>query len=208
MLPPWKPGERRAIGLMTASHAVQHFYSAGLAVTYPFVVADFHVSYATLGIVLTVAGVLGGVLQGAAGLVRKVSARLLLGGQNVALGLLSLLAALAPGFAAFGAARCSSSLFYWPQHPVGSAYLSERFPERRGIVLSWHTTGGSIGTVAIPLVASAIIAVASWRWALVVLAVPMLLGGVVVGSRLPAEGHHGGDESVEDGGDEGGPGGG
>ncbi|MGH9067120.1 MAG: MFS transporter [Acidimicrobiales bacterium] len=187
--PPWRPGERGTVGLMTASHAVQHFYSAGLAITYPFVVADFHISYATLGLVLTVAGVTGGVLQGAAGLVRRVSARTLLGAQNVALGLLSVAGAFAPGFAAFGTARCLAAFAYWPQHPVGSAYLSERFPRRRGLVLSWHTTGGSIGTVSIPLVASALIAVWGWRTALVVLAFPMVVGGVVVGSRLPAEPH-------------------
>jgi MFS family permease len=192
--PSWGRGDRATVGLLTGSHAVQHFYSAGLAVTYPFVVAHFHVSYATLGLVLTVAGVLSGVLQGTAGLVRRASARLLLGGQNLVLGLLSLAGAVAPGFAAFGAARCSAALAMWPQHPVGSAYLSERFPERRGIVLSWHTTGGSIGTVVVPILASAVIAAWGWRWALVVLAVPMAVGGVLVGTRLPAEPHRLGGE--------------
>jgi len=192
--PAWGRGDRATVGLLTGSHAVQHFYSAGLAVTYPFVVAHFHVSYATLGVVLTVAGVLSGVLQGTAGLVRRASARLLLGGQNLVLGLLSLAGAAAPGFAAFGAARCSAALAMWPQHPVGSAYLSERFPERRGIVLSWHTTGGSIGTVVVPILASALIAAWGWRWALVVLAVPMALGGILVGTRLPVEPHRRGGE--------------
>lgn len=196
-LPPWKPGDRATVGLLTGSHAVQHFYSAGLAVTYPFVVAQFHVSYATLGIVLTVTGVLGGLLQGSAGLVRRVPAKWLLGGQNVALGLLSLVGAVAPGFATFGTARVMAAFAYWPQHPVGSAYLSEKFPERRGMVLSWHTTGGSIGTVIVPLLAAAVIAVAGWRWALVALAVPMGVGGLVVGLRLPVEAHRAGRASSE-----------
>ncbi len=36
--------DRRALAVMTVSHGIQHFYVAGLAVTYPFVVAQFHVS--------------------------------------------------------------------------------------------------------------------------------------------------------------------
>lgn len=52
---------------MAADHGVQHLYVAGLAVAYPFVVEGLHVSYALLGVVLTVAGLAGGLLQGAAG---------------------------------------------------------------------------------------------------------------------------------------------
>ncbi len=36
--------DRRALVVMTIAHGIQHFYVAGLAVTYPFVVAQFHVS--------------------------------------------------------------------------------------------------------------------------------------------------------------------
>ncbi|MBO0894727.1 MAG: MFS transporter, partial [Acidimicrobiales bacterium] len=84
-----------------------------------------------------------------------------------------------------GAARCFGSLVSWPQHPVGSAYLSERFPSRRGTVLSWHTSGGSLGTVVTPLAVALMISTWGWRWALVVLAVPMAAGGLLVGLRLP-----------------------
>lgn len=184
-----RPGDRSAVAIMTTSHAVQHFYNAGLALVYPFVVVEFHISYAVLGLVLTVAGVLGGVLQGAAGLVRRTSARLILSAQNVGLALASLLGAVAPGFAVFAVARCAGAVVSWPQHPVGSAYLSERFPQRRGTVLSWHTVGGSIGTVTVPLLASVVIATAGWRWALVAIAVPMALGGLLVALRLPVESH-------------------
>jgi MFS family permease len=175
--------------LVVLSHAVQHFYVGGLALTYPLVVSAFHVSYGVLGAVLTAAGLAGGLLQGAAGLVRRLSARLVLGLQDVGLGLASLLGALAPGFAVFGAARLLGALVSWPQHPVGSAYVAERFPRRRGAVLSWHTAGGSLGTVVVPLLASSVIAAAGWRWALVAIAVPMGLGGAVVLALLPADRH-------------------
>lgn len=81
----------------------------------------------------------------------------------------------APGFGAFGAAQVLGAVVSWPQHPVGSAYLSERFPDRRATALSWHTAGGSIGTVA--ALVSAVVAAAGWRWALVALVAALIAGG-------------------------------
>lgn len=109
-----QPGDRRALLVMSTAHGIQHFYVAGLAVTYPFVVAQFHISYARLGVVLTVAGVLGGVLQAAAGLIQRASTRLVLGLQNAGMAAASLLGAASPGFAAFAGARVFGAAVSWP----------------------------------------------------------------------------------------------
>lgn len=172
---------------MTIAHGIQHFYVAGLAVTFPFVVAQFHVSYAVLGLWLSVAGLLGGLLQAAAGLLRRAGARAVLTAQDVAMGGTALLGAVAPGFVVFGSARILGALVSWPQHPVGSAYLSDRFPDRRATALSWHTAGGSIGTVAVPALMSLVVAAAGWRWALVALGGALIAGGMLVRAALPPE---------------------
>jgi MFS family permease len=185
-----EPHDGRALAVMTIGHAVQHFYVAGLAVAYPFVIASFHISYALLGAVLTAAGLAGGLLQGAAGFLGRARARFVLFLQNAGLAVSSVLGAVAPGFGLFAGARVLGALTSWPQHPVGSAYLSERFPHRRGTVLSWHTAGGSLGTVTIPLVVSAIIAAAGWRWALVALGAALGAGALLVGAGLPSERRH------------------
>ena len=93
--------------------------------------------------------------------------------QDLAMGGAALLGAAAPGFGAFGVARVLGAAVSWPQHPVGSAYLSDRFPQRRATAPNWHTAGGSLGTVAVPLLMSAVIAAAGWRWALVALGVAL-----------------------------------
>lgn len=176
----WEPGDRSQLAVVTFSHAVQHFYPAAWAIAYPFVVIAFHISYGTLGIMLAIAGVAGGLLQGAAGLFEEASARLLLGLQNLGLALATVLGAVAPGFLVFGAARCFGSLSAWPQHPVGSTVLIRRFPRRRAMALSWHVAGGSLGTAVMPLLASVLIAAFGWRIGTGILAVPMALGGLVV----------------------------
>lgn len=180
----WGPGDRRRIGVVSFSHAVQHSYVAAFGLVYPFMLADFHVSYAVLGAVLGAAGVVGGLLQGAAGVVRRLSTRFLLGTQNLAIGAVTAAASAAPGFGLFAAALFAGKLVSWPQHPVGSAFLTDHFPKRRGLVLSWHTTGGNVGTVLAPLLASVIVLDWGWRWALVTFAIIMAAGSVVTFTLL------------------------
>jgi MFS family permease len=180
------------LAVVTFSHAVQHVYVAGLAVAYPFVIASLHVSYGALGVVLGVAGIAGGLLQGLAGAVSKVSARLLLSVQNLGMAAASLLGGISPGFALFGAARCIGSVVSWPQHPVGSAVLTKRFPERRAYALSWHVAGGSIGTAVIPLAVTALIASYGWRVGVAFLTAPLAIGGALVAWKLKDAGPEGG----------------
>ena len=176
--------------MLSIGHAVEHFYSAAFAFSYPFVVDAFHISYATLGLVLGVAGVVGGLLQGAAVLLRQASARWLLVGQDIGLAASLLFAALAPVFAVFALARCLGSLVQWPQHPVGSAYLSDRIPHRRALALSWHTIGGSLGTLMVPLIAGGVTAVWGWRWSLAVFIPGLVVGALLIWRKMDDPARH------------------
>jgi len=179
-----KREDQTKIAIVSFSHAVQHSYVAMLGIAYPFILATFHQTYAALGIVLGIAGVSSGLLQGLAAVVKKLSARLLLGLQNVVLAAMVLVAAVSPGLAVFGAARVVGSLSSWAQHPVGSAYVTEHFPKNRGRVLSYLTTGGNIGTLVAPLIGGVLIATVGWRWALSVFAIPLVASGLWTLTRL------------------------
>lgn len=161
------------------SHAGQHAYTASLGVVIPYVASAYHVSYAVVGIVLSVAAIASSALQGVASFVRSVTTRTLLTVQNVGGALGAAIGAVAPAFWVFGLGRFVQAATGWPQHPVGSAYLTNRHPGHRGSVLSWHVTGGNVGTLVAPLVTTSIIAVAGWHWALGVVAM-ILLSTVVV----------------------------
>lgn len=169
------------------SHAGQHAYMAGLGVAIPFVVAAFHVSYAEMGVVLAVAAMLGSALQLLAVVFRRVSTRLLLVGQDAGSMLGAALAALAPGIGVFAAGRFLQAITGWPQHPVGSAYLSNSYPEHRGSVLSWHITAGNVGTLIAPLAVSSVIASGGWQWGFGLLAILLATTVAVVafGLRVP-----------------------
>ncbi len=189
--PLWRRGP---LAVVTFSHGALHVYTAVLPLTYPVVVSQFHISYAILGIWLGAAGLAGGLLQGVAGAFRRVSARLLLSVQDLLTAASAVLGAVAPGFTLYGVARIVGSLVSWPQHPVGAAVLADSYPDRRGTALSWHVVGGSLGTVAVPLLAGAIIARWGWRPALALAALPLLVAAVLVTRSLrhqpPAPGLH------------------
>ena len=189
-------GGRELVGLVSFSHAVQHMYVALLPLTYPLAIAEFHVSYTSLGVVLGIVGATGGLLQGAAILYQRVSARLVLAVQNVLLAANAVLIALAPSYPVFGAGQFIGGVVSSPQHPVGNAVLTRRFPERGGTVLGWHTTGGNVGTLVVPLIASLVIARWGWRTAMLLGAVPIAAGGLLVALRL-REGRRGGDGRAE-----------
>ncbi|HUY06937.1 MAG TPA: MFS transporter [Acidimicrobiales bacterium] len=182
----WQKGDREQLAVVAFSHAIQHSYIGVLGIVYPFALVSFHSSYAVLGGILGVAGVLGGLLQGTAVLVKRISSRVLLGGQNLGMALVSVLGAISPGIAVFGAVRVLGNLVSWPQHPVGAAHLVERMPNRRGFALAVHTTGGNIGTLLAPLAAAAVITAFSWRWALAGAGIVMALCSVVTWTRVKA----------------------
>ena len=182
--PRWRPGDREQVAVVSFSHAVQHAYVAVLGIAYPFVLASFHTSYAVLGVILGVAGVAGGLLQGLAGFARRFSARAMLSAQNLGMAIAVLFGALAPGIALFALARLVGTATSWPQHPVGSAHLAERVPHRRGFVLAAHTTGGNVGTLVAPLLGAALIAAFDWRVALAVTGVLLALGSLLTWVRV------------------------
>lgn len=185
----WRPGDRLQVAVVSFSHTIQHGYVAALGVAYPFVLADFHVSYAVLGIILGAAGIVGGLLQGLAAVVKKYSTKVLLGSQNLGMALALVIAAIAPGFVVFGAARIFGTLVSWPQHPVGSAHLTERVPHRKGFVLAMHTTGGNLGTLLTPLITSIIIAYYGWRPALLTIAALTAVASLLTWTSVHEPGH-------------------
>ena len=180
----WRPGDREQVAVVSFSHAIQHSYVAVLGIAYPFVLASFHTTYAVLGVILSATGLAGGLLQGLAGVVRRFSARAMLSAQNFGMAIASIFGALAPGIGLFAAARLLGTVTSWPQHPVGSAHLTERVPHRRGLVLAAHTTGGNLGTLLAPLLGATVIAVAGWRVALGVTGALLAAGSLLTWARI------------------------
>lgn len=69
-------------------------------------------------------------------------------------------------------------------HPAALASLSLRFPERRGMALSIHGVGASIGDSIAPLIVGAILLVAGWRVVTQYHLIPALVVGLILWKSL------------------------
>jgi MFS family permease len=80
-------------------------------------------------------------------------------------------------------------------HPTAIPTLARRFPDRKGLVLSLHSMGGNVGDAIAPLAVGALLAVLTWRQAVMLNVAPgillallifVFLGTMQLGSRRPA----------------------
>jgi MFS family permease len=173
----------RVIGLVGSAHFVSHIYILALPPVFPFVRAEFGVSYTELGFVLAVFNIISALLQTPAGfLVDRTSARTVLVG-GLLLGAASLAAAAAaPVFLLLGLAFAFLGLANTVYHPADYALLSNRVsPGRVGQAFSIHIFSGFIGTAITPAALVILASAFGWRLAFVAAA---LLGLVVAAAIL------------------------
>ena len=168
----------RTIGLVGLAHGTSHFFHMLLPPLFPLFVRDFGVSYAQLGLVVTVFFAVSGIGQALAGfLVDRVGARPVLFAALASFVVAGALAASAQGFNGLLLAAALAGLGNSPFHPVDFTILNKRVsPPRLGHAFSVHGVSGNLGWAAAPVFQLAIVhATGSWRWALVACAAWALL---------------------------------
>ena len=175
-------GSGRALALLATSHAIVHAQSALLPLVYPYLIVQFALSPADIGLFIAVTTAVGGAMQISYGaLTRYVARPVLLGTGQLIFGVGLMLGGLSRNLwqllGAVSAARIGSS----PQHPVGNALLSDLYPlERRGFAISAHISGGNVGTIAVPFIGLALLHSIGWQATLVVFGAPALVIGLVI----------------------------
>ena len=173
------PSDRslREAWLITLGHALTHWYPATFYLLLPLIGAELGLSLSQIGLIMTcqyvagaMANVPGGVLVdtvGRKGLLMAISLcwvglpYLLTGFAHSYLMLLSCVALVGVG----------NSLW----HPTAIPTLARRYPDRKGLVLSFHGMGGNAGDAIAPLVVGALLATLSWRQVVVLNVVPGVL---------------------------------
>jgi MFS family permease len=65
-------------------------------------------------------------------------------------------------------------------HPSAISWLANRFPQRKGLVMSIHSMGGNVGDAVAPLVAGALLGVLSWRDVVIVNVLPGMVLAVFI----------------------------
>jgi MFS family permease len=158
--------------LIGSGHALSHFYVLALPPLFPLLKADFGVSYAALGLLVSLFNLVTGVFQVPAGvLVDRLGARNLLAAGLAILGICFAGIAVAPSYwmvlVLISVAGIGGSIF----HPADYAIITGSVEEKRlGRAFGLHTFTGSAGIMAAPLTMTLLTASFGWRPALLIVA--------------------------------------
>lgn len=162
------------IWVITIGHGLTHWYPATFYLLLPLIGSELGLSYSQIGSILTCQFIAGAISNVPGGIfVDTVGKK----GQLMALSLFWIgFPYLLMGFThAYWLLLVCASLVgignnLW--HPTAIPLIANRFPERKGLVVSLHGMGGNVGDALAPLAAGAMLAAFSWRQIVVVNVIP------------------------------------
>jgi MFS transporter, FSR family, fosmidomycin resistance protein len=160
----------KTISLVGLAHGTSHFFHMLLPPLFAVFAADFGVSFAALGMLVTVFFAISGVGQALAGfLVDRVGARPVLCAALVCFGGSALIASQAQGLTGLMLAAALAGLGNAPFHPVDFTILNHRVSAPRlGHAFAVHGITGNLGWALAPVFLLGLTqATGSWRWAYV-----------------------------------------
>jgi MFS transporter, FSR family, fosmidomycin resistance protein len=172
----------REVWVITLGHALTHWYPATFYLLLPLIGKELGLSYTQIGLVITCQYIAGAVSNVPGGMLVDTVGRkaLLMAASLFWIGVPYLLM----GF----------THSYWPLllcvalvgignnlwHPTAIPTLAQRFPERKGLVLSLHGMGGNAGDALAPIVVGSLLAAFSWREIVVINVIPGLLMALLI----------------------------
>ena len=167
---------------ISAAHAVIHGVSILMPLIFPILHTQYGFSYTQIGLIGTVSGLAGGVLQVVFGYASRVVPRkALIGVGNLIVALATFLTATAVTFLPWLGWSALRGVGGAPQHPAGNSILTDSYgPRRRGFAIAAHVAGGNIGTLLVPILGAALIKIYGWQPTLIVFALPGLAAGAAV----------------------------
>jgi len=169
-----RPQTFREVWLISAGHGLTHWYTATFYLLLPLIGKELGLSYTEIGVIMTVQHLAGAISN-------------LPGGMLVdTVGKKGYLMATSLFWVGFPYALMSLTHNFWMLlvcvtlvgignnlwHPAAIPTLAYRYPQRKGLVLSFHGMGGNLGEGLAPVVVGAMLAWFSWRTVVVINVVP------------------------------------
>jgi len=153
--------------------------------------SELNLSYTEFGAAIAFSSLVGGLFQIFFSMAsRRLARHILLGLGNILLSLGTFLTGLAHSLVHFLSARVVANVGVAPQHPMGTAIVSERFDAKSvGRALGIHYGFAYIGNIVGPLFMTYTVVAIGWRSTLFIFSLPALIVGLTVIWYL-SEGKH------------------
>ena len=188
------PRSFKDVWLISAGHGLTHWYTATFFLLLPLIGKELGLSYTEIGLIMTVQHAVGAISNLPGGMVVDI------------VGKKGYLMATSLFWVGFPYALMSLTHSYWMLlvcvtlvgignnlwHPAAISALAHRYPDRKGLVLSFHGMGGNVADALAPLVVGTLLVWYSWRTVVVINVVPgivmammilVMLGAFAVSSR-------------------------
>ncbi len=168
--------------VVSFGHALTHWYPSTFYLLLPLIGHELGLNYSEIGSILTA--------QYAAGAIANIP-----GGIFVdSVGRKNLLMAISLFWVGFPYLVMGFTHAYWMMlacatlvgvgnniwHPTAIPWLANRFPERKGLVMSVHGMGGNVGDAIAPLVIGLLLQVYSWRSVVLMNVLPGILMSLLI----------------------------
>lgn len=172
---------KRILLVVTISHVMQHIY-VGSSILTPLIIEELRLSYTKFGLAMALSSLIGGLTQILFSVAsRKIARHILLGLGNILLSIGTFLTGLSRKFIDFLSAKLISNVGVAPQHPMGTAIISEEFDEKSlGGAIGFHYGVAYIGNIVGPLIMTILAASLGWRITLFIFSIPALTVGLTV----------------------------
>jgi MFS family permease len=171
------PRSFKDVWLISAGHAFTHWYTATFYLLLPLIGRELGLSYTEIGLIMTTQHVVGAISNLPGGMVVDM------------VGKKGYLMATSLFWVGFPYALMALTHSYWMLlvcvtlvgignnlwHPAAITTLAYRYPERKGLVLSFHGMGGNVADATAPLVVGALLTWFTWRSVVVINVVPGLV---------------------------------
>ncbi len=176
------PAPFKEVWLISLGHGLTHWYPATFYLLLPIIGKELGLSYTQIGLIMT--------MQHAVGAIFNIPGGILVD----AIGYKGRLMAISLFWIGFPYLLMAFTHSYWMLlacmvligignnlwHPAAISTLGQRFPERKGLALSFHGMGGNFGEALAPLIIGALLAVYSWRSVVIVNLIPGLVMAVAL----------------------------
>jgi MFS family permease len=176
------PRSFKDVWLISAGHGLTHWYTATFFLLLPLIGKELGLSYTEIGLIMTVQHAVGAISNLPGGMVVDI------------VGKKGYLMATSLFWVGFPYALMSLTHSYWMLlvcvtlvgignnlwHPAAISALAHRYPDRKGLVLSFHGMGGNVADALAPLVVGALLAWFTWRTVVVINIVPGIVMAVMI----------------------------
>jgi sugar phosphate permease len=176
------PNSFREVWLISAGHGLTHWYTATFYLLLPLIGKELGLSYTEIGLMMTIQHLAGAISNLPGGMIVDTIGQkgYLLAASLFWVGVPYALMSITHSFWMLLVCVTLVGIGNNIWHPAAIPMLAYRYPQRKGLVLSFHGMGGNLGEAIAPLVVGALLGYLSWRSVVVINVIPGLVMAVMI----------------------------